>query len=510
MLQQLDKVVQVEFTDLPDHGWLEVKNAAGVWEVFGGKYLDPSVITGNNLRYRPEDGYVGTDSYKVRLIDTDGLKSIELPYSIRVSNINDAPISADIALSRIFQIDKAGTASELGLNLRDFSYYDKDGDALTHIQITRLFANNMILELNGTQITTANLATTGKIAVADLSKLVLKLVNSGSNVKNETSSYKGFEFKLVNGNIVGGNAKAESGTHSLYFSVNKAPVIGNLNVSVDSPDDGAASISFTKAFFKSAIRGDVDDLAAVILRSGFPAADNQGVLTYLDGNGDRQSLLGQTQISVSDLSRLRYEAKEDYQGHFTVTFALVDTRGGISNDATLRLGVDSAPVAENSSVAMTEETIFVFNKTHFKFSDADGDEIKTVELVRLPDAKMGELLLTNGRPVVAGIKLSLAELSQLRFIGAENATGTANFTFRITDSDGDTSASVATMTITIADRGERPTIRDNEITLNEDNSHTFSPSDFTSAYSDPEGNALASITITSLPLRGRLSWAIQM
>ncbi|WP_139240792.1 cadherin domain-containing protein, partial [Geitlerinema sp. PCC 9228] len=59
-----------------------------------------------------------------------------------------------------------------------------------------------------------------------------------------------------------------------------------------------------------------------------------------------------------------------------------------------------------------------------------------------------------------------------------------------------------TITIDVTPQNDPPTTSNNTITINEDSNHTFSESDF--GFSDADGDALDSITITSLPSNGSL------
>ncbi len=75
-----------------------------------------------------------------------------------------------------------------------------------------------------------------------------------------------------------------------------------------------------------------------------------------------------------------------------------------------------------------------------------------------------------------------------------------NFAYVIVDGDGDQDS--ATLTITVQNVNQAPSGANNTITFNEDTSYVFTQADF--GFTDPDGNALLAVKITSLPAAGTL------
>jgi VCBS repeat-containing protein len=82
---------------------------------------------------------------------------------------------------------------------------------------------------------------------------------------------------------------------------------------------------------------------------------------------------------------------------------------------------------------------------------------------------------------------------------------TETFTYKIEDTDGDTSSSLLTITVKegSAPANQAPSGADATITTLEDTPHTFTTGEF--GFSDPDGNALQAVLITSLPAAGALT-----
>ncbi len=130
-----------------------------------------------------------------------------------------------------------------------------------------------------------------------------------------------------------------------------------------------------------------------------------------------------------------------FGGRIAVTDADDDGTGA---DAT----PNAAPTASDSSVTAVEDVSYAFTATDFHFSDTDpGDELASVEVVTLPTA--GDLEL-DGAAVTEGQAVPAADIGNLLFTPAANASGDAyaSFTFKVSDGAAE-SASAYAMTVNV-------------------------------------------------------------
>ncbi|MEM1040355.1 MAG: Ig-like domain-containing protein [Pseudomonadota bacterium] len=108
--------------------------------------------------------------------------------------------------------------------------------------------------------------------------------------------------------------------------------------------------------------------------------------------------------------------------------------------------VNDAPVATGNAVALNEDTSFFFTATDFPFVDEDGDAMQSVTLTNL-DLASGTLTHSGGTTVLEGTILTAAEVDTLVYRPAENANGTAGFSYTVNDSQA--GAVSAPLTITV-------------------------------------------------------------
>ena len=79
---------------------------------------------------------------------------------------------------------------------------------------------------------------------------------------------------------------------------------------------------------------------------------------------------------------------------------------------------------------------------------------------------------------------------------------TDTFSYTLSDSDGD--SSTVTVTFTVEGSDDTPQVSAGQVQTNEDTVYIFDLSDF--PYTDPNGDAIASVTIESVPGSGTLEW----
>ncbi|MFM2281806.1 MAG: hypothetical protein RLZZ444_4037, partial [Pseudomonadota bacterium] len=162
----------------------------------------------------------------------------------------------------------------------------------------------------------------------------------------------------------------------------------------------------------------------------------------------------------------------------------------------------TAPEASDATVALAEDHTHVFSVDDFGFSDADGDALAFVTIEALPES--GRLTL-NGVAVTKGQAIAAAAIEQLEWTPDrdQNGIAAASLTFSVTDSYGTTSSQNHKITFDLSAEADAPIATDGTVALIEDLPYGFSIADF--GYSDADGDALSSITMTAVPTLGSLT-----
>ena len=231
--------------------------------------------------------------------------------------------------------------------------------------------------------------------------------------------------------------------------------------------------------------------------------DTSDTLTYslVNDGGGRFAIDGNTgTITVADSSLLDFETATSH----TVRVRVVDA-GGLSSEQDIAITVanaNEAPTSSDNTLTLDEDASHTFTATEFGFSDVDaGDSLSTIKITQLPGA--GSLTL-SGTAVTANQVITAADIPNLVFTPAANANGAGYADFKFTVSDGSLESAAQTITLNVDAVNDAPEASDNTVTLDEDDSHTFSASEF--GFSDIDaGDTLQSIKITQLPAAGTLT-----
>lgn len=133
----------------------------------------------------------------------------------------------------------------------------------------------------------------------------------------------------------------------------------------------------------------------------------------------------------------------------TDTFA-VAVGSGETQDVTVTItGINDLPTSSGGQVVVAAGDTHTFSSSDFGFTDVDtGAALSQVRIDTIGTLPTGSSLQLSGTDVTAGQEITAAELSDLVFTPAGDASGTdyANFTFSVHDGTG-YSASTATMSI---------------------------------------------------------------
>ncbi|RBQ11287.1 tandem-95 repeat protein, partial [Pedobacter miscanthi] len=290
----------------------------------------------------------------------------------------------------------------------------------------------------------------------------------------------------------GGPALTDTKTSNLNIqSVNDLPTVADI--SKNGTEDN--NVPFTTADFNSKF-SDLDGTLAKIKILSLPTAA-QGFLKLNNVN----VTVGQ-EISSADLANLVFVPAPNFNGNVSFGYNGSDGVDYAITPANVNITIASIndnPVVAAVAEAGTEDVTLNFAPGDFtsNFTDADGDALAKIQIISLPPANQGVLKL-NGVDILAGQEISAANLANITFVPAPNFNGPV--TFKWNGSDGTAYATTPNnINITIASVNDLPTVTNINLTTSEDVNLQFAPGNFTSNFTDTEGDALAKIQVQDLP-----------
>ncbi len=172
---------------------------------------------------------------------------------------------------------------------------------------------------------------------------------------------------------------------------------------------------------------------------------------------------------------------------------------------------NTPPTTSGLEVTVFENTPYTFAAGNpgfnladdFNFNDVDiGDSLQQVRIDSLPaPANLGDLRL-NGAPVTVAQVIAVADIPTLVYTPAADTTGTATFTYSVSDGT-DFSVAPAMGTLNIVTTDSPPTSSGLAVTVFEGTAHNLGVAEFN--FADADGATLHSLRIDSLPAAGLLS-----
>ena len=463
-----DALASVTIETVPDAGELALSDTA----VDAG--AEVAVADLATLTFTPAANGNGSPyaTFTFRVSDGTDESTDDYTMTVNVEAVNDPPESADRTVS---------TAEDTvyTFSANDFIFTDTEGDALASVKIETVSGAGE-LELSGTAVVGEQLVTRAELDAAGLTFTPAADENGGG--------YATFTFRVNDGT----DESTSAYTMTIDVeAVNDPPesADGMVRTAEDTPYTFSAN-----DFIFTDTEGDT--LASVKIETVSGAGELE-----LSGTAVQEG----TEVVVAALATLTFTpaADENGSGYATFTFRVNDGTDESTDDYTMTIDVEAVndpPESADGMVSTAEDTPYTFSANDFIFIDTEGDALASVTVVTLPDA--GELEL-SGTAVQEGTEVVVAALATLTFTSAadENGSGYATFTFRVNDGT-DESTDDYTMTIDVEAVNDPPESADGMVSTAEDTVYTFSANDF--IFIDTEGDALASVTVVTLPDAGEL------
>jgi hypothetical protein len=381
--------------------------------------------------------------------------------AITVIPVNDAPAGTDATATAIED-------TAYVLSGADFGFTDIDAaDALSAVRIDALsLPVGATLRVSGVAVTAGQVISAADIAAG---RLVFRAAPDAIG-----AGYASFAFSVRD---TGGPA-FDTAPNTLVFdvaAVNDAPVItsngGGASGSTAFAENGTAAVATVSA-------SDVDSPASA--------------RTYAIAGGADAALF----VIDAASGVLRFAAPPDFESPadagadnvYDVVVSADDGAGGIDTQALAIAvtGVDEAPTAVDDAYTVVEDTTLTI-------AAAAG------VLANDTDPESGALSATLLAGPTSGT-VTLAANGSFVYTPNVNFVGTDAFRYRVTDGAGNTGT--ATVVIDVQPENRAPTSGAGAVSTTAGATYVFTLADF--AYSDQDGDALDTVTVTTLPQVGVL------
>ncbi|WP_113663214.1 beta strand repeat-containing protein, partial [Pedobacter nanyangensis] len=394
-------------------------------------------------------------------------------FEVQIS-INNIPTVQDFAKSGPEDQTINFTAADFTSHFTDA---DSPGDNLTEIEIIDLPLNGS-LKLNGVAILPGQ-----KIPLAQLGNITF---TPSANWNGNTS----FNWKATDGMAY---AATSAKVNITITPVNDPPTVatitktGSKNVTVPF-----TALDFTAKFT------DIDGDAMTKIKIETLPIASEGVLMY---NGTPVAV-GQ-EIDIANISQLSFVPATNWSGSTSFNWNGFDGALYANSPAAVNITLSDTngiPTLANITKTGPQNVTVPFNASNFtdRFFDIDGSLTK-IQVLSLP--ANGTLLL-DGLPVTANQEINYADLGKITFVPDHNWTGSTSFSWNGYDGQA-YAASSANVNITITPNNP-PVVSNIHKSGPEDQTISFTVADFTSKFSDIDGNSLTRIYITTLPSNGKL------
>ncbi|QDV19553.1 Cadherin domain protein [Gimesia panareensis] len=469
-----DSLASVKITALEIVGALQLSGA----DVTLNQVISRADIDAGNLTFTPVANASGTSYDSFGFVVNDGAleSSPSNTMTVDVTAVNDAPTAADNTVTTSEDTPYTFTAA-------DFNFSDIEGDSLASVQITSIETVGS-LQLSGLDVTLNQVVSRADIDAGNLT------FTPAANASG--SGYASFGFSVNDGTVDSVSSYVMTVD---VTAVNDAPTAADNTVTTGED----TTYVFVAADFNFSDL-DGDTLASVQITS----LETVGSLQLSGVDVTLNQVVSRADI---DAGNLTFTPASNANGSsydsfgFTVNDGMVDSVSAYTMTVDVN-GTNDAPTASDNTVTTSEDTPYVFSAADFNFSDIDGDALVSVQVTSLES--VGALQL-SGVDITLNQVISRVDIDagNLTFMPATNANGTSydSFGFRVNDGITNSVASYS-MTVDVTAVNDVPTAGDNTVTTSEDTTYTFSAADFN--FSDIDGDALASIQITSLETVGSL------
>ncbi|WP_446376697.1 Ig-like domain-containing protein [Coleofasciculus sp. D1-CHI-01] len=389
----------------------------------------------------------GNNSYDVEITADDGNGGNDIQIlTITVNNINESPT---ITSNATLNLDENTTL------VTTVAATDPDGDIPT-FSIT-----------GGTDSSLFTIdANTGELSFNNAPNFESPIDTDGNN---------SYDVEITADD---GNGGSDSQTLTITVNdINESPLANNDNFSTDE------ATAFTTA---NVLDNDNDpDSSDTISISTLDTTTTLGLVINNDDGTFHYNPNGQFEFLA---------VGETAIDNFSYT---IDDGNGNTDTATVNItinGVNDSPTANDDNFTINENS--AFTTASFLDNDSDIDSNDTLTFASIDTSNtLGTVTLNADNTLTYNPNHAFAFLTQ-------GETATDSFIYTLDDGNG--GIDTATVTVTINGSNDAPTLSTINKSGDEDTTISFTATDFTTVFNDPEGDSLSHINILSLPANGVL------
>ena len=244
---------------------------------------------------------------------------------------------------------------------------------------------------------------------------------------------------------------------SLTASDSDTPSVTAQNDAPLAVNDGPVAVAEDTAATGNVLDNDSDQENDALSVTQFTVAGDATVYSA----GSTAIIAGVGSLLINANGSFTFTPAANYIGPVpTATYTVTD--GSLTDTAELSFAdvtpVNDAPTGSDGVISLNEDNSYSFSADDFGFADIDsGDSLQAVRIDSLPGA--GSLQL-NGATVNAGQVIALADLGNLTFTPAQDASGDdyTNLSFSVSDQAGQFATTSNTLTFDVAPVADAPVV----------------------------------------------------
>ncbi|MEK6478236.1 tandem-95 repeat protein [Catalinimonas sp. 4WD22] len=481
----------------------------------------------SGLIYQPDDGFSGDDQLNVEVDDNNG-GTASGNIAINILIINDAPVLANIENNAAeFEENEEPIRVTNTLTVTDEESNQINSATIT---ITEGYAGEEdVLSFNASDGVTGNysegtLTLTGN-ANPSVYQNILRTVSYVNTSENPSAENRVISFTVTDNGTP--NATSQPVNRTIEISPeNDAPVLANLEeapISYDILDNDPVAI--TNALTITDVDNDNLNSATIAFEDGYDEGNDQlsltaqignitaewdeddGVLT-LSGGGTK----AQYQQAIRGITYQRNGDEDDEDESKLISITVSD---GIDESNTLNREIiiitNDPPVVSSFSKTIDEDEALGFVTEDFPYEDPDNGPSTGLQSIAITSLPSNGVLVVAEDTITAedmensnnSFGVSADQISVLQYIPNPNFSGSDSFGWNAFDG-AEYAEEDAQVNITITAQPDAPIPTDFTVSTQEDQSFAFTAEQFTNAATDPDGDALTSIVIRTIPENGTL------